>query len=127
MLRDATGERPSVDTRHPDLRVVLHLGATQAVLCVDTSGEALFKRGWRDRQGRGAAEGNAGRRDARRRRLARHAEPAARCTTRAAARARSPIEAAQIACGIAPGLKRRFAFERLLPFADAALRASGDA
>ena len=28
------------------------------------------------------------------------------------------IEAAQIACGIAPGLKRRFAFERLLPFAD---------
>jgi putative N6-adenine-specific DNA methylase len=27
-----------------------------------------------------------------------------------------PIEAAQIACGIAPGLQRRFAFERLLPF-----------
>jgi putative N6-adenine-specific DNA methylase len=26
------------------------------------------------------------------------------------------IEAAQIACDIAPGLKRRFAFERLLPF-----------
>jgi putative N6-adenine-specific DNA methylase len=33
------------------------------------------------------------------------------------------IEAAQIACGIAPGLKRRFAFERLLPFATDALRA----
>ena len=33
------------------------------------------------------------------------------------------IEAAQIACGIAPGLKRRFAFERLLPFADAQGRA----
>jgi len=27
-----------------------------------------------------------------------------------------PIEAAQIACGIAPGLNRRFAFEKLLPF-----------
>ena len=26
------------------------------------------------------------------------------------------IEAAQIACGIAPGAQRRFAFERLLPF-----------
>ena len=33
------------------------------------------------------------------------------------------IEAAQIACGIAPGLQRRFAFERLLPFADAERRA----
>jgi putative N6-adenine-specific DNA methylase len=27
-----------------------------------------------------------------------------------------PIEAAQIACGIAPGLQRRFGFEKLLPF-----------
>mgnify|MGYP000340758888 CR=1 FL=1 len=33
------------------------------------------------------------------------------------------IEAAQIACGIAPGLQRRFAFERLLPFAGEAERA----
>ena len=33
------------------------------------------------------------------------------------------IEAAQIACGIAPGLKRRFAFERLLPFSDPDSRA----
>jgi putative N6-adenine-specific DNA methylase len=32
------------------------------------------------------------------------------------------IEAAQIACGIAPGLKRRFAFERLLPFVSDAMR-----
>ena len=89
-LRDATGERPSVDTRHPDLQLVLHLGAEHATLYVDTSGEPLFKRGWRERQGRCAAEGNAGRRDARRRRLARHApKPAARCSTRAAAPARS--------------------------------------
>jgi putative N6-adenine-specific DNA methylase len=33
------------------------------------------------------------------------------------------IEAAQIACGIAPGLLRRFAFERLLPFASPEMRA----
>jgi putative N6-adenine-specific DNA methylase len=33
------------------------------------------------------------------------------------------IEAAQIACGIAPGLKRRFAFQRQLPFATPAHRA----
>src|SRR5204862_7705455 len=33
------------------------------------------------------------------------------------------IEAAQIACGMAPGLQRRFAFERLLPFAGPDARA----
>ena len=47
MLREATGERPSVDTRHPDLALALHLGPERAILYVDTSGEALFKRGWR--------------------------------------------------------------------------------
>ena len=50
-LREATGERPSVDTRHPDLPLVLHLGAERAALYVDTSGEALFKRGWREDAG----------------------------------------------------------------------------
>jgi putative N6-adenine-specific DNA methylase len=34
------------------------------------------------------------------------------------------IEAAQIACGIAPGLKRPFAFEGLLPFASPEMRAA---
>ena len=47
-LRDATGERPSVDTRFPDLSLVLHLGPEHAQLSVDLSGEALFKRGWRE-------------------------------------------------------------------------------
>ncbi len=46
-LRDATGERPDVDTRRPDLPLVLHVGAERASLYVDTSGEPLFKRGWR--------------------------------------------------------------------------------
>ncbi|HEX7442076.1 MAG TPA: THUMP domain-containing protein, partial [Caldimonas sp.] len=35
-LRDDTGQRPSVDTRHPDLPLVLHLGEEQAVLYVDS-------------------------------------------------------------------------------------------
>jgi putative N6-adenine-specific DNA methylase len=48
VLREATGERPSVDTRHPDLPLVLFLGPDHATLYADTSGEALFKRGWRD-------------------------------------------------------------------------------
>ena len=60
--------------RQPDLhdRAARRAGAMRQVY-VDSSGESLFKRGWRERQGRRAAEGDAGRGDARRRRLARHA------------------------------------------------------
>ena len=50
-LRDATGERPSVDVARPDLAVVLHVGAERAQLYVDSSGESLFKRGKRDHVG----------------------------------------------------------------------------
>jgi putative N6-adenine-specific DNA methylase len=56
VVREASGERPSVDTRHPDLPLALHLTATHATLYADTSGEALFKRGWRDA---GAQKGEA--------------------------------------------------------------------
>jgi hypothetical protein len=73
----ARRHRRAPQRRHPppDLPLSLFLGPEHATLYVDTSGEALFKRGWRDarpqrRQGRSAAEGDAGRRDAGRRRLA---------------------------------------------------------
>ena len=36
VLRDATGERPSVDTRHPDLPLALHLGARRTPRCMST-------------------------------------------------------------------------------------------
>ena len=122
-LRDATGERPSVDIRQPDLALVLHLGEDRAALYVDSSGEPLFKRGWREDKGDAplketlaaamlAAAGWQGRPDAG---GALH-DPCCGSGTIA-------IEAAQIACGIAPGLKRRFAFERLLPFATPEMRA----
>ena len=117
VLREATGERPSVDTRHPDLQLVLHLGAAHATLYVDSSGESLFKRGWREDKGdaplketlAAAMLAAAGWRGTRETGGALH-DPCCGSGTIA-------IEAAQIACGIAPGLKRRFAFERLLPFA----------
>ncbi len=122
-LRDATGERPSVDVRNPDLALVLHLGEERAALYVDTSGEPLFKRGWREDKGDAplketlaaamlAAAGWQGRPDAG---GALH-DPCCGSGTIA-------IEAAQIACDIAPGLNRRFGFERLLPFATPELRA----
>jgi putative N6-adenine-specific DNA methylase len=116
VLRDATGERPSVDTWHPDLGLFLHLDEEQAFLYVDTSGEALFKRGWREDVGEAplketlaaamlAAAGWQGRPED-----GALLDPCCGAGT-------IPIEAAQIACDIAPGLMRHFAFENLLPFA----------
>ena len=121
-LREACGARPSVDTRHPDLPLVLFLGPEQASLYVDTSGEALFKRGWRDaRGGREAVKGEAPLKET----LAAAMLAAAGWHGRAedgplldpcCGAGTIAIEAAQLACGRAPGLDRRFAFERLRPF-----------
>ena len=36
-----------MDTRAPDVRIHAFLTADTATLYLDTSGEALFKRGWR--------------------------------------------------------------------------------
>jgi len=115
VLRDQTGARPSVDTRRPHLAVALHLGPERASIYVDLSGEALFKRGWREDKGEAplketlaaamlAAAGWQGR-----------AEDGALLDPVCGA-GTIAIEAAQLACGIAPGLQRRFAFERLSPF-----------
>jgi putative N6-adenine-specific DNA methylase len=123
MLRDATGQRPSVDTRHPDLQLVLHLAEEQAVLYIDTSGESLFKRGWREDKGDAPLKETLA--------AAMLAAAGWQGTPETGGALHDPccgsgtiaIEAAQIACGIAPGLKRSFAFERLLPFATPAMRA----
>ena len=115
VMRDATGERPSVDTRSPDLALVLHLTPDTATLYVDTSGVPLFKRGWREDTGEAplketlaaamlAAAGWQGRAED-----GPLLDPCCGAGTIA-------IEAAQLACGIVPGLHRRFAFERLQPF-----------
>ena len=114
-LREQTGERPSVDTRRPDLPIALFVGPEHATLYVDTSGEALFKRGWREDTGEAplketlaaamlAAAGWQGRAED-----GPLFDPCCGAGTIA-------VEAAQMACGIAPGGQRRFAFERLLPF-----------
>jgi putative N6-adenine-specific DNA methylase len=122
-MRDATGERPSVDTQRPDLPLVLHLGPERAALYVDSSGEPLFKRGWREDKGDAPLKETLA--------AAMLAAAGWRGTPEAGGALHDPccgsgtiaIEAAQIACGIAPGLKRRFAFERLRPFSSPAMRA----
>ena len=40
--------RPDVDTRYPDVRVYVHLTVDTMTVYIDTSGEPLFKRGWRE-------------------------------------------------------------------------------
>jgi putative N6-adenine-specific DNA methylase len=114
-LRETSGARPSVDTRQPDLPIALFVGPEHATLYVDTSGDPLFKRGWREDKGEAPLK-----------------ETLAAAMLAAAGWQGRPedgplfnpccgagtiiVEAAQIACGIAPGAQRRFAFERLLPF-----------
>ena len=46
-FRDDAGKRPSVDKQRPDVRVHAYLTEREATLYLDTSGEPLFKRGWR--------------------------------------------------------------------------------
>jgi putative N6-adenine-specific DNA methylase len=46
-FRDKLGSRPDVDRAAPDVRIHVFLEETKGTLYLDTSGEALFKRGWR--------------------------------------------------------------------------------
>jgi 23S rRNA G2445 N2-methylase RlmL len=48
----ARGARPSVAGEEAELRVHVHLFRDRATLALDTSGAALYKRGWRAAQGR---------------------------------------------------------------------------
>jgi 23S rRNA (guanine2445-N2)-methyltransferase / 23S rRNA (guanine2069-N7)-methyltransferase len=47
-FRERSGERPSVDTREPDVRLNLHLEHDEATLSIDLSGDSLHRRGYRD-------------------------------------------------------------------------------
>ncbi|WP_441295188.1 THUMP domain-containing class I SAM-dependent RNA methyltransferase [Massilia polaris] len=50
-FRDQFNKRPSVNTREPDMRIVGFLDQRNFTIYLDTSGEALFKRGWREETG----------------------------------------------------------------------------
>jgi putative N6-adenine-specific DNA methylase len=111
-FRDKGGVRPNVDTQWPDVRIYAHLTSDHATLYIDTSGEPLFKRGWREDKGEAplketlaAAMIAASGWDA----MVPLYDPCCGSGTIA-------IEAAQVACNIAPGQLRRFGFEKLLPY-----------
>jgi len=108
-LRSTEGARPDIDTVRPDARVHLFLSDTHATLYLDTSGESLFKRGWRLDKGQAPIRENlaAGL-------LALSGwTPGTPLLDPFCGSATILIEAAWIALDIAPGLNRPFAFERL--------------
>ncbi|MGF6371099.1 putative N6-adenine-specific DNA methylase [Paraburkholderia sp. RAU6.4a] len=111
-LREKSGARPSVDTAMPDVRVFAFLSATDCTLYLDTSGDPLFKRGWRLDKGAAPLRENL----------------AAGILRLTGWQAGTPLydpmcgsgtflaEAAQVALNIAPGVERRFGFEKLKQF-----------
>lgn len=115
----AGGVRPSIETQWPDSRVFAHLTTDTCTLYVDTSGEPLFKRGWRQDKGDAPLKETL---------AAAMLAASGWWNPETGAVSSSPlydpccgsgtiaIEAAQIASGIAAGSLRRFGFEKLLPF-----------
>ncbi len=46
-FREQTGKRPSISVSNPDLRLHIHIADDQATLCLDSSGDSLHRRGYR--------------------------------------------------------------------------------
>jgi putative N6-adenine-specific DNA methylase len=108
-LRDMEGARPSIDTVRPDARVHLFLSHDTGTMYLDTSGESLFKRGWRLDKGDAPLRENlaAGL-------LALSGwDPEAALLDPFCGSGTILIEAAWIALGVPPGITRPFGFERL--------------
>jgi len=107
-FRDLCNERPSVNTQTPDIRIVGFLDARNFTLYIDTSGEPLFKRGWRMETGDAPIRENlaAG--------LLRVAgwKPGMTLFDPMCGSGTILAEAAQMLAGIPPGLHREFAFEK---------------
>lgn len=111
-FREAAGARPDVDTSRPDIRIDAFLDHQNVTLYLDTSGEALFKRGLRTAATEAPLRENL----------------AAGILRLAGWTAEQPLldpmcgggtflmEAALMARNIPPGLGRRFAFEKLYAF-----------
>ncbi|MFL6632229.1 MAG: class I SAM-dependent RNA methyltransferase [Massilia sp.] len=111
-FRDQFGQRPSVNTREPDMRIMGFLDQRNFTIYLDTSGEALFKRGWREETGDAPLRENlaAG--------LLRVAgwKPGVPLFDPMCGSGTILIEAAQMVQGIPPGARRRFAFEKFQNF-----------
>ncbi|MCW5617813.1 MAG: class I SAM-dependent RNA methyltransferase [Nitrosomonas sp.] len=106
-FRKISGKRPSVNTEAPDIRIHGFLDARQFTLYLDTSGEALFKRGYRINAGSAPLREN----------LAAGIlhlsgwQPGVPLLDPMCGSGTFLLEAAEMALKIAPGSRRHFAFE----------------
>jgi putative N6-adenine-specific DNA methylase len=110
------GVRPSVETHHPDVRVHLHLTTDGATIYIDTSGEALFKRGWREDKGDAPLKETLAAAMIAASGWDPHGDNPQPLYDPCCGSGTVVIEAAQIARRIPAGILRRFAFEKLVPF-----------
>ncbi|MCO6429158.1 class I SAM-dependent RNA methyltransferase [Nitrosomonas communis] len=111
-FRNTCGQRPNVDTANPAIRIHGFLDAQTFTLYLDTSGEALFKRGLRKNAGEAPIRENlaAG--------ILHLAgwQPGIPLLDPMCGSGTFLLEAAQMACCIAPGSGRHFAFEKFKLF-----------
>ncbi len=111
-FRDKLGRRPDVDRAAPDVRIHAFLEGSRGTLYLDTSGEPLFKRGWRH----GVADAPL------RENLAAGIirltgwQPDQPLLDPMCGGATLLVEAAAMARGRAPGARRSFGFEKLSLF-----------
>ena len=122
-FRAATGVRPSVDTRDPGARIHAFLSESEFTLYLDTSGEPLFKRGYRKAVGEAPLRENLA---AGILRLARW-QPGTPLLDPMCGSGTFLCEAAMIALDRAPGLTRSFGFEKLASFDEPAWNKLRDA
>ena len=46
-FREKTGQRPNISISNPDIRLHIHIAEDQCTLCLDSSGDSLHRRGYR--------------------------------------------------------------------------------
>ena len=111
-FRAHCNERPSVDTLQPDMRIHVFIEDNRLMLYLDTSGDALFKRGVRQHTNIAPLRENlaAG--------ILRMTgwQPGTPLLDPMCGSGTFLIEAAQISLNIQPGIARGFAFEKLKNF-----------
>jgi putative N6-adenine-specific DNA methylase len=115
-FRQLCGERPSVDTQNPDIRIHAFLEYSHMMLYVDTSGDALFKRGVRQHTNIAPLRENLAAGIL----LLAGWKPGIPLLDPMCGSGTFLIEAALMSLHIAPGIGRNFAFEKLKNFDAAA-------
>jgi putative N6-adenine-specific DNA methylase len=107
-FRTVTGKRPSVNTEAPDMRIHAFITEDTCTLYLDTSGEPLYKRGFKPAKVEAPLKENLAAGIL----LLSGWQPGQNFLDPMCGSGTFLVEAAQMSLGIAPGLGRNFAFEK---------------